>query len=62
MSVRSTMGRGLAAGIALVLFAIALAVLTLTGGGERLAAAATVAGLLSLSLAILAHVTDPAAR
>ena len=54
---QSTMGRGIAAGAALALFVIAFVTFAL--GGDRIAIAAALAGMVALSVAILAHVVDP---
>ena len=57
---QSTMGRGLAAGIAAVLFVMALIAFVMNG--DRIAGAAALAGMAALSLAVLAHVVDPPRR
>jgi hypothetical protein len=50
------MGRVLFAGSAVTLFALALVVLLATGGGDRIVAALTIAGLACLSVSFLLHV------
>jgi hypothetical protein len=52
----STMGRGLAAAFAFALFATAL--LAFFANLDRIAGVAALAGLMALSLAILAFVSD----
>jgi hypothetical protein len=56
------MGRVLFAGSAVVFFLIGLVVLAITSGGDRLAAFAALAGLASMSVAVLLHVADPPRR
>ena len=57
---RSTMGRGLAAGTAVVLFVVAL--FAVLANADRLSAAAALAGLTALSLAMLLSLTEPPTR
>ncbi len=57
---QSTMGRGLAAGIAVVLFVIATVAFAMKE--DRIAGFAALAGMAALSLALLAHVSDQPPR
>ena len=56
------MGRVLFAGSAVVLFVVALVTLSITNGGDRIAAFAALAGMAALSVAIMLHVSDPPRR
>ena len=52
-----TLGRTLAAGTAVFCFAVALIAFLMSG--DRIAALAALAGLTAMSIAVLAHVTEP---
>jgi hypothetical protein len=54
------MGRTLAAGTAVMFFVIAL--VAFAANGDRIAAFAALAGLTTMSIAVLLHVSDPGHR